>query len=221
MITKRRSLTLALSAGLAILEANAAKGFNDQDRSASSDQIVNPVVQWNKNLLVVVRTPGAQPPTVHATRSFAIMHAAIYDAVNAIDRTHKTYLIRIAHLGRNASQEAAADAAAHEVLVALYPAFKASLDAELVTSLAQIRDGDGKAEGILIGQTVADGILALRSKDGANSPPIPYVFGNNPGDYQSTPPNFLPQPQFTHWSHVTPVCTGTRRTNFALAPRRR
>ena len=42
---------------------------------------VNPVLQWNRILLTIVRTPGAQPPTNHATRSFAIMHAAIYDAV--------------------------------------------------------------------------------------------------------------------------------------------
>jgi membrane-associated phospholipid phosphatase len=51
---------------------------------------------------------------------------------------------------------------------------------------------------------VADRILALRANDGSNAQPIPYVFGNAPGDYQSTPPNFPPQPQFTHWSRVTP-----------------
>ena len=55
-----------------------------------------------------------------------------------------------------------------------------------------------------IGNTVADRILALRSNDGSNAQPIPYVFGNAPGDYQSTPPNFPTQPQFTHWSRVTP-----------------
>ena len=52
---------------------------------AATNQPVSPVVQWNRTLLVIVRTPGAQPGTVHPTRSFAIMHAAIYDAVNAID----------------------------------------------------------------------------------------------------------------------------------------
>src|SRR4029077_1208658 len=64
---------------------------NDQHQGAidSSVEQVNPVVQWNRTLLVIVRTPGAQPATVHPTRSFAIMHAAIYDAVNAIDRTHR------------------------------------------------------------------------------------------------------------------------------------
>ncbi len=198
---------LALFAGLTtlLMEGSEARAESDQDRGdRSSDQAVNPVVQWNKNLLVIVRTRGAQPPTVHATRSFAIMHAAIYDAVNVIDRSHKPYLIRLARPQRDASLEAAADAAAHEVLVALYPAFKATLDAELQQSLAQIPDGQDKAVGIDIGQTVADQILALRSTDGANSNPIPYDFGNAPGDYQSTPPNFPPQPQFTHWSHVTP-----------------
>src|SRR5258707_284985 len=167
-------------------------------------QSVNPVLQWNRALLVIVRTPGAQPATIHPPRSFAIMHAAIYDAVNAIDRTHKSYFVNLSGVPRSASQDAAAAAAAHEVLVGLYPQFQAMLDAQLQQSLAQIPDGAHRADGIIIGQTVADGILALRSNDGSNAPPIPYVFGNAPGDYQSTPPNFPQQPQFTHWSHVTP-----------------
>jgi membrane-associated phospholipid phosphatase len=185
------------------MQASEPKSNNNQDVQ-SPNQTVNPVIQWNKNLLVIVRTPGAQSPTIHSTHSFAIMHAAIYDAVNTIDRRHKPYLIRLARPEKDASQNAAADAAAHEVLIALYPAFKTSLDAELLRSLAQIPDGDDKKIGISIGQTVADKILALRSTDGSTAAPIPYVFGNAPGDYQSTPPNFPAQPQFTHWSRVTP-----------------
>ena len=160
------------------------------------------VVQWNKKLLSIVRTPGAQPATIHPTRSFAIMHAAIYDAVNAIDGTHKPYLVRLS-ASHVASQEAAAAAAAHEVLVKLYPSFQASLDAQLQKALAQPGDAE-KADGIQIGKTVADRILDLRENDGSNAPPIPYVFGTAPGDYQSTPPNFPKQPQFTHWSRVKP-----------------
>src|SRR6266404_1687420 len=188
-----------------------------QTVGGSSAQPVNPVVQWNRTLLSVVRTPGAQSPTVHPTRSFAIMHAAIYDAVNAIDRKHRSYLVRLSSVPRDASQEAAAAAAAHEVLVALYPAFKTTLDAQLQQSLAQIPDGNGKAEGVLIGQDVADRILAARSNDGSNAPPIPYVFGPAPGDYQSTPPNFAPQPQFTNWSHVTPFAL-ERANQFRPGP---
>jgi PAP2 superfamily len=169
---------------------------------AQATKPVSQVVQWNRTLLAIVRTPGAQPATIHPTRSFAIMHAAIYDAVNAIDGTHQPYLVRLG-ASHFASQEAAAAAAAHEVLVKLYPSFQATLDAQLQQAVAQL-PSRGKADGISIGNTVADRILALRSNDGSNAQPIPYVFGNAPGDYQSTPPNFPKQPQFTHWSRVTP-----------------
>jgi membrane-associated phospholipid phosphatase len=145
------------------------------------------------------------------------MHAAIYDAVNAIVRTHEPYLVHLAGAPRHASQEAAGAAAAHEALVALYPAFHTALDAELQQSLTRIPDGKDKAEGILIGQTVADRMLAVRSHDGANAQPILYVFGSAPGDYQSTPPNFPPQPQFTHWSQVTPFAL-ERANQFRPGP---
>jgi PAP2 superfamily len=126
----------------------------------------------------------------------------VYDAVNAIDATHKPYLVRLS-ASHFASQEAAAAAAAHEVLIKLYPSFQATLDALLQQSLTQIPN-TGKADGVSIGNSVANRILALRNNDGSNAQPIPYVFGNAPGDYQSTPPNFPKQPQFTHWSRVTP-----------------
>ena len=189
----------------------------NQSSGGSSAQSVNPVVLWNRTLLVIVRTPGAQPATVHPTRSFAIMHAAIYDAVNVIDCTHKPYLLGLSGVPRGASQDAAAAAAAHEVLLALYPAFQTALDAVLQQSLAQSPDGNDKLQGVVIGQTVADRILALRSNDGSNAKPIPFVFGNAPGDYQSTPPNFPKQPQFTHWSRVTPF-TLERASQFRLGP---
>ena len=178
---------------------------------------LNPVVQWNRVLLQIVRTPGAQPATVHPTRSFATMHAAIYDAVNAIDRTHRPYLVRLSGVSHIASQDAAAAAAAHEVLLALYPKFQTLLDDQLQQSLASIHDGRDTAEGITIGTTVADQILALRSNDGSSAPPVPFVFGSAPGDYQSTPPNFPKQPQFTHWSHVMPFAL-ERANQFRPGP---
>ena len=200
-----RKLWTTLAVLCAVLAAQVGQSYaGHKIPDPNPAQPVNPVVQWNKNLLVIVRTPGAQPATIHSTRSFAIMHAAIYDAVNAIDGSHKPYLIHLSGVSPNASQDAASAQAAHEVLVSLYPTFQATLDTELQDSLAQIPDGTAKTEGISIGLTVADQILALRSNDGANAAPIPYVFGNAPGDYQSTPPNFPKQPQFTHWSHVTP-----------------
>jgi len=192
-----KSILLAATAVAVLIAANPAPAMADATKPVSQ------VVQWNRTLLVIVRTAGAQPATVHPTRSFAIMHAAIYDAVNAIDGTHKPYLVRLS-ASHFASQEAAAAAAAHEVLVKLYPSFQATLlDTQFQQALAQLPKG-GQADGVSIGNTVADRILALRANDGSNAQPIPFVFGNAPGDYQSTPPNFPKQPQFTHWSRVTP-----------------
>jgi hypothetical protein len=168
--------------------------------SASSS--VDEVVQWNKILLTIVRTPGAQPATVHSTHSFAILHAAIYDAVNAIDATHEPFLVRVEHVSPRASQQAAASAAAHEILLALYPTFQTMLDAQFEQSLARIPDGKDKTIGIDVGKAVAQATLIMRSDDGSAAMPVPYVFGTAAGNYQSTPPNFPKQPAFTHWSQV-------------------
>jgi len=169
----------------------------------------NEVVQWNKTLLTIVRTPGAQTPTIHPTRDFAIMHAAIYDAVNSIDGTHEPYLVRIERVSRHASQEAAAAEAAHDVLIVLFPSFMTLLDTQLGDSLGKIPEGPEKTAGIDVGHAVAQATLTLRGDDGSAALPIPYVFGTTPGSYQSTPPNFPKQPAFTHWSHVVPFALKT------------
>src|SRR6476620_9453476 len=157
-------ITLTLLCSILSVQVNSSYGQMSQGDSSS--QSVNPVLQWNRTLLVIVRPPGAQPATIHPTRSFAIMHAAVYDAVNAIDRTHKPYLVRLG-ASHFASQEVAAAAAAHEVLVKMYPNLQATLDAQLQQALAQLPNG-GKAEGIRVGNLVADRFLVLRSNDGSN-----------------------------------------------------
>src|SRR5438552_6604375 len=178
--------------------ANAAT-----DEQQNSTQPVNAVIEWNRTLLAIVRTPGAQPATIHSTRSFAILHAAIYDAVNNIDAKFTPYLVRLPDVPRSASEIAAADQAAHDVLVFLYPAFQASLDMELEQDLALLPDNERKAQGIAVGQAVAGQLLAARSADGANVTPPPYVPGTQPGDYQLTPPNFAAA-DFTQSPQVTP-----------------
>ena len=209
---KRFLFAAALAAAGVASLAIHAHASNDRTTAPT----VNPVIEWNRTLLSIVRTPGAQSPTIHPTRSFALMHAAIYDAVNAIDRTHTPYAARIAGASPRASQNAAAAAAAHDVLVALYPGFGVALDAELQQSLL-VRDGGDQREGIRIGQTVAARLLALRNHDGSGAAPIPYVFGSAPGAYQSTPPNFPAQPQFTHWAFVTPFAL-ERADQFRSGP---
>jgi hypothetical protein len=204
------------SAGVSLLQA-ASSAKSGLEKADTSTDVPNVVVQWNRILLVIVRTPGAQPATIHPTRSFAIMHAAVYDAVNAIDRTHKPYLVRLTGIPHSASQDAAAAAAAHDVLASLYPNFQAMLDAQLQQSLAPFPEGADKSQGVSVGQAVAAQILALRKNDGSDAQQIPYIFGNAPGDYQSTPPNFPKQPQFTHWSRVTPFAL-ERANQFRPGP---
>jgi PAP2 superfamily len=186
-----------------VLLAGHVSGALAQD-SSRAPATVNPVVEWNKTLLVIVRTKGAQPATIHATRSFAIMHAAIYDAVNAIDRSHEPYLVQLTRVSAAASQDAAASVAAHDVLRALYPAFQTTLDSQLTQELAALPADVQTTQGEDVGHAVAAAILDLRTDDGSAAQPIPFVFINAPARYQSTPPNFPPEPQFTHWSRVTP-----------------
>ena len=200
----KRLFTIALlCAGLLIPLTGVAVTNDDDHPAALSTQPVNPASEWNRTLLSIVRTPGAQPPTIHSTRNFAILHAAIFDAVNNIDRTFKPYAVRLAHVSRRASTQAAADKAAHDVLVSLYPAFATMLDSQLQQDLEQIPYGRDKDDGIEVGEAVAAATLALRSGDGSAATPPPFVPNTQPGDYQLTPPNFAPA-DFIQWPQVTP-----------------
>jgi hypothetical protein len=104
-------------------------------------------------------------------------------------------------------QQAAAAAAAHRVLVNLYPSVQGNLDQTYQTSLAAIAPNSriGKfLDAVAIGNRAADRILRDRANDGSSAAPPSYTFGANPGEYQSTPPNFPKQPQFVNWGHVQP-----------------
>ena len=179
----RMLATLALICAF-LQVAPLAKAATGEEQNLA--QPVNAVIEWNRILLAIVRTPGAQPAAIHSTRNFAILHAAIYDAVNNIEPKFSPYLVRLQHVPRSASKIAAADQAAHDVLVFLYPTFQASLDSELQQDFAQLPDNERKAQGIAVGQAVAGQLLAARSTDGANITPPSYVPGTQPGDYQLT-----------------------------------
>jgi hypothetical protein len=208
-----------------VLAANASARAARPTRATNMDaaalatsapaQSPDQVIQWNRILLGILRTPGAQPPTIHPTRSMAILHAAVYDAVNAIAKTNAPYLVHL-KATRHASEPAAAASAAHAVLVRLYPGQVAALDGDLAVSLSQVPDGRAKDQGIKVGEEAAAAILTLRSEDGSAAAPIPFVPGPNPGDYQLTPPGFF-QPVFTHWPFVQPF-TLRSANQFRPAP---
>ena len=210
------TLALLCCASLQAQVTTALIAPNAEPSPISSAPPVNPVIEWNRTLLVILRTAGAQPATIHSTRSFAILHASIFDAVNNIDGTYSPYLVRLSQVSRVASQPAAADQAAHDVLLALYPTFQTTLDAELRQDLAQIPEGQDKADGVTIGQDVAAQMLGFRSTDGANLTLPPFIPGNQPGDYQFTPPNFAPA-DFIQWPQVTPFALA-RADEFRPGP---
>jgi membrane-associated phospholipid phosphatase len=183
----------------ALVISNAKATGNAANGSTGSGAIV---IAWNKELLHIVQTPGAQPATVHPTRSYALLHAAIYDAVVSITRDAPAYLFSVS-APNSARADAAAAQAGHDTLVALYPKWKAALDQQLAGELVAIPNGAGKQQGIQVGQAVAARLLAMRATDGSATTPLPFVPGNQPGNYRLTPPKFA-APAFTNWGNVTP-----------------
>ena len=180
------------------------KGTAGNARKQESGQ---PVIDWNQLLLSIVNTPGAQPANIQPTRNFAIVHAAIYDAVNAVDRTHEPYLIAV-RAPRGASETAAADAAARTALDALYPSQQSVIDSQYTSELAKVGAGPAQDQGVRLGTEVANDLLAIRATDGSGVSPPPFVAGTAPGDFRPTPPNF-PTPVFTTWGQVAPFVLDT------------
>jgi hypothetical protein len=192
---------MALQGGVALARPTA-RGTAAVRTARTAPESGQPVIDWNRILLSIVTTPGGQPASIQPTRNFAILHAAIYDAVNSIDRSHEPYLV-VVPAPRDASEPAAADAAAHTALVGLYPAQKSALDSDYVAELSRVPDGQRKDQGIRVGETIARDVLAIRGNDGSNVPAPPFTPGSAPGDYRPTPPDFS-APVFTTWGQVTP-----------------
>lgn len=157
------------------------------------------VLTWNDRALAAIKTASAAPPI--ASRDLAIMHVAVYDALNAIDRTGQPYAVDVL-AQPSASREAAVAAAAHRVLVALFPAQTTTLDAAYTSDLAAIADGKSETDGVNLGNSVADQILALRSTDGSATS-VTYTPKMGAGFWQPTPPalaaGLLPQ-----WASLKP-----------------
>jgi membrane-associated phospholipid phosphatase len=187
---------MAFGAGLLTRGAQAAEPV------VSYDTASNVVVEWNRTLLTLVKTPGAQPATIQPTRDFAIMSAAVYDAVDAIDPDHPQYLLHL-KAPRGASQDAAAAQAAHDVLVAMFPTFAGNLDQQLGVDLGAIKSNEARAAGIQVGAQAASELLQIRATDGSSVTPPTYVSTGVAGDYRPSPPGFA-APVFTHWAAVTP-----------------
>jgi len=197
---------IALGVGTASAAGAITTGSNKTATPPAGGASGAIVVDWNQQLLQIVLTPGAQPASVHPTRSFAILHAAIYDSVVSITKDGPPYLFSVP-APRGARVDAAAAQAGHDALVALYPnlnpKLSASLDQVLAGELAAIPDGASKQHGIQVGHDVAARLMAARANDGSAATPPPFVAGTQAGDFRPVPPAFA-APVFTGWANVTP-----------------
>ncbi len=155
------------------------------------------VTDWN---LTALAASEASSPQV-SNRAMAITHAALFDAMNAITRSHTPYLIQPAALP-DTSKEAAGAGAAHGVLVWLYPAQKSLLDNALKATLDKISDSAAKDKGTALGKLVADKYIATRSNDGADRK-LNYTPVGGAGHWRATPPGYQPFATVL-WAEVTP-----------------
>jgi hypothetical protein len=142
------------------------------------------VLQWNQAVLAAIR---ADRPTIgFVTRDLAIVHTAIYYAVNAIDHLSRVFHVHV-DAPADADPVAAADAAGLVTASALFPNDTALFQATFQAVLADVPDGPGKTDGLAVGQLVAEQTLNSRATDGANAV-VPYTPGTAPGDWRPTPP---------------------------------
>jgi len=153
------------------------------------------VTEWNQKAGAALAEAKVYPFV--GTRVMSLVHVAMFDAINSIEGRYSAYKVKVSS-PPGCSAEAAGAAAAHAVLVKLFPEQKASLDAAYAASLAQIPEGSGKTAGIGVGEEVAAKILALRASDGADAPNM-YRPSTAPGVYVPTT-----LPIGSQWGNVTP-----------------
>jgi hypothetical protein len=166
---------------------------------AASEARADAVTEWN--VIALREHAAAGLLGVPRTRVLAIVHVAVHDAINAIDRRADPYAFDMQTV-TTASPEAAVASAAYTVLSALVPSQQATLNMAYADSLRAVPDGPAKDHGVVVGALAAQHILWLRQNDGSNAI-VPYTPGNDLGVWRPTPPAFAPA-LFTQWRHVMP-----------------
>jgi hypothetical protein len=153
------------------------------------------------------RVFGEQYGPTRASRAMAIVHVAVFDAVNAIDGRYDSYT-DIAPALDGSSAVAAIAQAAHDTLVALFPSQSPIMDGHLAEDLAQIPDGNARSRGIDLGRRAAAAILAMRVGDGSDRAEprvgIEFIPGNLPGQWRQDPISRHPLALGAYWGGVRP-----------------
>jgi hypothetical protein len=170
------------------------------------------VTDWNAVTLSAIKVTSTNPP--RASRVLAMVHCAMYDAINAMEDEPFEPFLAPPGSPKNGSEKAAAAAAAHRVLVAILPSQQAAFDAALAESVAGLPVGH-KRKGMDWGIKCANFVLEVRANDGADVA-VPYTPFSGPGFWQPTPPANVPA-LLPNWPQVTPF-TMTSGSQFRLGP---
>jgi hypothetical protein len=168
------------------------------------------------------RVFGEQYGPTRSSRAMAIVHIAMFDAVNAIAGCYRGYTGLHAAPAQT-SMDAAIALAAHDTLVALFPSQTPGLDQVLEADLSAIRPGSAKARGIILGRRAAAAILALRADDGSqvSEPRLGFDFftSDAPGKWRQDPISRGPLALGAYWGRVTPfVLRSSRQFRVPPAP---
>src|SRR5438874_9845591 len=153
------------------------------------------------------RVFGEQLGPARASRAMAIMHIAIFEAVNAISGRYRSYT-GLRAVARDTSMEAAIAEAAHDTLSALFPSQKEAFDEQLAQDLDAIDGRRPKELGIELGQRAAAAILSLRTDDGSGRAEprvgIEFITTSEPGKWRQDPVSRVPIALGAYWGEVTP-----------------
>lgn len=165
--------------------------------NASTFAAADVITEWNATAISTNTGPASLIPA----RVLATMHGSMFDAVNAVTRTYKPYLVEMS-APEGTSAEAAAATAAHTVLSRMTTGQQAALDAALQKSLSPVAEGPGKAEGMRLGREIGEKFVAARDKDGSEAAPA-FTPVSGPGKWMPTPPANLGFGT-AHWGKVKP-----------------
>lgn len=206
--TRRSHRTLrALAIAACTVAAGAAQAHQQRDAAPwCTDRCDQVVIDWNAIAYQVIKASDGYADPMAASRSLAMVHLAMHDAVNATRARYATYTSVEGDPAADAA--VAAVSAAHDVLAALYPKEQAAalLKAALEQTLFDAGIGAPVTRGQALGKRVAAAVLHKRAADGANAT-LPYQPGTRPGEYRYTPGfDFLAAP---HWRHVQPFALAT------------
>src|SRR6266480_2232310 len=163
---------------------------------------------------------GEQLGPGRASRAMAIVHIAMFEAMNAIHGGYRSYTGVRAGRGP-ISDDAAVAQAAHDTLVALFPSQIANFDTLLAEDSAGITNAGKKANGIRLGQQAASAILAMRVNDGSQIPEpsvgVDYFPSDQPGHWRQDPISLIPLALGAHWGECIPFVV-TATTQFRAPP---